>query len=163
MLISYGPAFSQTNIINKTVTYEEMYDDPYDVNKLFFQIQPLYGEFFRTNINAGFGLKADYYLKNKADFSLQFRKPYSKKTDFVRDLASKNNDFENSPKTFYILEAGGAYHFVDKQIDGKSRFVLFSKNYLKGNKWEAMNHENIQAPVKVRRIYALRAGGTPAS
>ena len=160
LLISSGPAFSQTNIINKTVTYEEMYDDPYDINKLFFQILPLYGEFFRTNINAGFGIKADYYLKNKADFTVQFRKPYSKKTDFVRDLASKNNDFENSPRTFYVVEGGGAYHFIDKQVDGKSRFVLFSKNYLKDNKWEAMAHENIQAPVKVRRIYAVRAGGT---
>ncbi len=159
-LLNCNRIFAQNTIINKTVTYEELYDDPNDINKLFFQVLPLYGEFFRTNINAGFGVKADYYLKNKAEFSAQFRKPYSRKTDFVRDNARENNDFENSPKTFYYLDVGGAYHIVDKVVDGKAKFILYSKNFQEGNKWESMEHENIQAPVKVRRVYGIRAGAT---
>ncbi|HYC87355.1 MAG TPA: hypothetical protein VEB86_19115, partial [Chryseosolibacter sp.] len=50
------------------VTYEELYDEPYSVNKLFLSFQPLYGELFVSNINAGFGLEANYYYKDKADF-----------------------------------------------------------------------------------------------
>lgn len=37
------------------VTFEELYDAPYDINQLFIGFQPMYGETFVTNINAGFG------------------------------------------------------------------------------------------------------------
>ena len=59
------------------VTYEELYDEPASINKLFVGLTPLYGELFVTNVNVGFGLDAKYYLKDKADFHGQFRKTYS--------------------------------------------------------------------------------------
>ena len=46
---------------NNAVTFEELYDEPYLVNKLFIGFQPLYGEVFATNVNAGFGIEASYY------------------------------------------------------------------------------------------------------
>ena len=150
---------AQDNVLNKAVTYEDIYDDPYDINKLFVHIIPIYGEFFRTNINAGFGVKADYYLGKKADFSFFFRKPYSKKADFVRYDAIQNSDFENTPKTYYLLELGGAYHIIDKEKDGKSKFILYSKSLQKPDQWESTIHEHVEAPVKVRQIYAARLGG----
>ncbi len=49
--------FAQGERTDKTaVTFEELYDEPYNINKLFVHLQPLYGEVFATNINAGFGL-----------------------------------------------------------------------------------------------------------
>ena len=54
------------------VTYEELYDEPYAINKLFVQFQPMYGELFVSNINAGFGLEATYFLKDKFTSSIKF-------------------------------------------------------------------------------------------
>jgi hypothetical protein len=51
--------FAQNDRKDKTaVTYEEIYDEPYSINKLFIQFQPVYGELFATNVNAGFGIEA---------------------------------------------------------------------------------------------------------
>ncbi len=48
--------FAQGERKDKTaVTYEELYDEPSSVNKLFVGIQPLYGELSSTNVNGGFG------------------------------------------------------------------------------------------------------------
>src|SRR3954470_23350260 len=90
------PAFSQGERKDKTaVTYEELYDEPYSINKLFVQFQPLYGELFVANVNAGFGLEASYYYKDKADFRASFRKTYSRKFfDFSRDLSLNNSDVD---------------------------------------------------------------------
>jgi hypothetical protein len=158
-LFTYGHILAQTSIINKTVTYEEVYNDPYDINRLFFHFQPVYGEFFRTNINIGFGLRADYSLKNKIDFAVQFRMPYGARFDFNRDNAQKNSNFENSPKAFLFMEAGGFYHIIDKETEGKSKFVLYSKSTIKQDQWESSVPEYVEAPVKIRRVYGVRAGG----
>ena len=61
----------------QAVTYEELYDEPYSINKLFIGFQPLYGELFATNVNAGFGIEASYYYKDKFDLKAHFRKTYS--------------------------------------------------------------------------------------
>ncbi|NJM25603.1 MAG: hypothetical protein HC859_09035 [Bacteroidia bacterium] len=46
--------FAQGERKDKTaVTYEEIYDEPYSVNKLFVQFQPLYGELFRYQCECG--------------------------------------------------------------------------------------------------------------
>ena len=74
----------------KTVTYEEVFDAPSDINKLFVGLQPLYGESFATNINVGFGLEAQYFWEDKADFRIHYRKTYSQKTDLERGRVVKN-------------------------------------------------------------------------
>src|SRR3954462_2500308 len=80
--------FAQERKDKTAVTYEELYDEPYSVNKLFVAFQPLYGELFVTNVNAGFGVEASYYYQDKADFKVQYRKTYSQHFfDFSRDLA----------------------------------------------------------------------------
>lgn len=141
-----------------TVTYEEFYDDPYAVNKLFIHFQPLYGELFVTNINAGFGLQADYYLKDKFDFRIHTRKAYSSTTDFSRDVAKKNSDVDNKPEVYNYYEFGGTYHIVDKEEDTETKVILYSKRY-KGKKWAARVPEDIKIPSKVRKIYGARLGG----
>src|SRR5882757_6255887 len=95
-------AFSQGDRKDKTaVTYEEIYDEPYSVNKLFVQFQPMYGELFVTNVNAGFGGEVTYYYQDKADFHAHFRKTYSQKFfDFNRDLAEKTSDLDNGTQIF---------------------------------------------------------------
>src|SRR5690606_13555849 len=66
------------------VTYEELFDDPYDLNTLFVHFQPLYMELFVTNVNAGFGLQVEYSHKDKLTFMAHARKTYAKETDFAR-------------------------------------------------------------------------------
>ena len=133
--------FAQGERKDKTaVTYEELYDEPSSVNKLFVGIQPLYGELFSTNVNAGFGAEVIYYHKDKMDFRAHFRKTYSQQFfDLARDLAVKKSDVENRAEVYNYFEIGATYHIrilkralkpkcffiriVIKEIDGPPEFL----------------------------------------
>lgn len=140
------------------VTYEEIYDEPYSVNKLFVHFQPLYGDIFASNVNAGFGFEASYYLRDKADFKAQFRKTYSQKFyDFSRDLAMKTSDVDNRAEVFNYYELGATYHFRDFEQSSKTKMFLYKKSY-RGNIWAARVPLNAEIPCKVRKIYGGRIG-----
>ncbi len=140
------------------VTYEEIYDEPYSVNKLFVHLQPLYGELFTTNVNAGFGLEASYYLKDKADFKAHFRRTYSSAFfDLAREQAKQSSEVDNEPTTFYYFEVGGTYHIKDFESSSKTKMFLYKKSYA-GNKWAARVPLNAEVPCKVRKIYGARLG-----
>src|SRR5258705_4481983 len=117
-----GAVLAQGTIDKTAVTFEELYDEPYSVNKLFVGFQPFYGEVFATNVNAGFGAEASYYYKDKMDFKAHFRKTYSSSFfDLNRDLALHNSSpgLKIQPEVFNYFELGGTYHFKDFQQDGK--------------------------------------------
>jgi hypothetical protein len=154
--------FAQDDRKDKTnaVTFEELYDDPYAVNKLFIGFQPFYGELFATNVNAGFGMEAMYYLKDKMDFKAQFRKTYSSSFyDFNRDLALHNSSpgLTMKPEVYNYFELGGTYHFKDSEEEGKTTIILFKKSY-KGNIWASRVPLHAEVPCKVRKIYGGRLG-----
>lgn len=153
-------AFGQDDRKDKTaVTYEELYDEPYSINKLFVGFQPLYGEVFATNINAGFGFDAQYFLKDKMNFKAHFRKTYSKTFyDFSRDLAQKISDVDNRTEVYNYYEFGATYHVKDFESSSKTKMFLFKNSY-KGNKWAARVPLNAEIPCKVRQIYGARLGG----
>jgi hypothetical protein len=151
--------FSQGERKDKTaVTYEEIYDEPYSVNSLFVQLQPLYGEFFGTNPTAGFGLESSYYLKDKLDFRAHFRKTYTEKFfDYSRDLANKNSNVDNKQVAFLYYELGATYHAKDFEQSSKTKMFLYKKSY-KGGLWAARVPLNAVIPCKVRKIYGVRLG-----
>jgi len=159
MLLSMS-VFGQGDRKDKTaVTYEEIYDEPYSVNKLFVQFQPLYGELFVTNVNAGFGLEASYYHRDKMDFRAHFRKTYGQGFyDFSRDLAAKNSSVENHAEVYNYFEVGATYHVKDFEGSGKTKMVLYKNSY-KGNKWAARVPLHAEVPCKIRKIYGVRFGG----
>ena len=159
-LVSFTGLFAQGERKDKTaVTYEEIYDEPYSVNKLFVGFQPLYGELFVANVNAGFGVEAAYYLRDKADFRAHFRKTYSQRFfDFSRDLAEKQSSLENRVEVFNYFELGGTYHFKDFEESSKTKMFLYKKSY-KGDKWAARVPLSADVPCKVRKIYGARLGG----
>src|SRR3989337_3633935 len=96
MLTFQVDLLAQDRSDNTAVTYEEIYDEPYAVNKLFIALQPLYGELFVTNVNAGFGAEAHYYFQDKADFRAHFRTTYSRQFfDLTRDVALNNSQMDN--------------------------------------------------------------------
>ncbi len=147
------------------VTFEELYDAPYEINKLFVQFQPIYGEMFVTNINAGFGLEASYYLKDKLDFRVSARKTYAKQFDVARDLAEKNsiftvdrNGISNVPEVFNYFELGATYHIKDFEKDSETSMYLYKKSY-KGDKWASRVPKQADIPSKVRKIIGARLGG----
>lgn len=152
--------FAQTDRKDKApVTYEELYDEPYSVNKLFIAFQPLYGELFVTNVNAGFGIEASYYYNDKADFKAHFRKAYGRQFfDFSRDLAMNNSDVDNRAEVFSYFEFGGTYHIRDFEESSKTKMFLY-KNTYKGNKWASRVPLEAEIPCKVRKIYGARLGG----
>ncbi len=158
--VSYqGSAQNQNlNTSAKTLTYEELYDTPYDINKLFVQVQPMYGELFSLNPNIGFGLKAQYYLKNQADFEATVRVPYVRNLDLTRNAAFRNSTVDNEAKAFSYYELLGTYHIRDEELDTETKFILFSKRY-KGDKWAATIPLYTVIPTKVRRIFGARFGG----
>jgi hypothetical protein len=149
---------AQNIIEDDSITYETFYDDPQHINKLYIHLQPVYGELFMTNVNLGYGLEVDYFLKNLFDFNVSFRKTYSQRSDFVRDVAEKNSEVLNDPKKFYFAEIGVAYHIIDREEASRAKFILYSKTFKYGNKWESMVPRHIQAPAQLRRIYGIRAG-----
>lgn len=171
LVLAFFQAFSQNDRKDKTaVTFEELYDEPYSVNKLFIGFQPLYGEVFATNVNAGFGVEASYYLKEKIDFKAHFRKSYSSSFfDINRDLALKDGPkyddgaqliqmSRTKPVGFIYFEAGATYHIKDFDISSKTKMVLYKNSY-KGDKWAARVPLRAEVPCKVRKIYGARLGG----
>ena len=153
-------SFSQEEQRDKNaVTYEEIYDEPYAINKLFIHFQPLYGEVFATNVNAGFGFEAQYYLQDKADFKAQYRQTYGRKFyDLNRDVATNVSDVDNRINAFNYLEIGATYHAKDFEKNSKTKMFLYKKIY-KRNTWAAMVPLNVEIPCKVRTIYGVRLGG----
>lgn len=142
------------------VTFEEIYDEPYAVNKLFIGFQPLYGEVFATNVNAGFGVEASYYYKDKLDFKAHFRKTYSSAFyDFNRHLAGQSNGpgITTKPEIFNYYEFGGTYHFKDFEASSKTKMILYKSTY-KGNRWASRVPLQAEVPCKVRKIYGGRLG-----
>ncbi len=155
-----GAVFAQGTKEKTAVTYEELYDEPYSVNKLFIGFQPLYGEVFATNVNAGFGIDGSYYYKDKMDFKAHFRKTYTSSFfDLNRDLALHNSSpgLKVQPQVFNYYELGGTYHIKDFEQDGKTTMVLY-KNTYKGNRWASRVPLHAEVPCKVRKIYGARLG-----
>lgn len=149
---------SSLNPKAKTLTYEELYDNPYDINKLFIHLQPFYGEFSALNTMAGVGFEVQYYLKNLLDFKGSARIPYARRTDLVRNSANKNSTVDNNVKGYASYEISGTYHIIDKEVDTETKFILYSKRY-KGDKWASTVPLHTIIPTKVRRIYGARLGG----
>jgi len=140
------------------VTFEELYDDPYAVNKLFVGFQPFYGELFATNINAGFGLDAHYYHHNKFNVKAQFRKTYSSKFfDFNRQLAGQNGAMTNEPEIFNYYEVGGTYHVKDFDVSSTTKIMLYKKKF-SANRLASSVPLQTEVPAKLRKIYGARAG-----
>jgi hypothetical protein len=151
--------FAQDRKDKAAVTYEELYDEPYSVNKLFVAFQPIYGELFATNVNAGFGAEAVYFHKDKADFRAHFRKTYSRQFyDFARDQSHNNSDVDNSTEVFNYFEFGGTYHVKDFEESSKTKMFLYKNSY-RGNKWASRVPLSAEVPCKVRKIYGARLGG----
>lgn len=140
------------------VTYEELYDEPYSINKLFVQFQPIYGDMFVTNITAGFGLEATYFLEDKAQFRAHARKAYASTFDFAREAAKRTSDVVNEPEIFNYYELGGTYHIKDFEQSSETKMVLYRKSY-KGDRWAARVPLSAEIPSKVRKIIGARLGG----
>jgi len=156
------PLFAQDQVKEQgninTPSYDEIYDDPYAINKLFIGFQPFYGELFATNINAGFGFEAHYFYKNKFDIKAQFRKTYSSKFyDFNRELAARNSVTDNTPEIFNYYEVGGTYHIKDFEVTSKTRVVL-RKQGATMNQRAASIPVTTEVTAALRNIIGVRAG-----
>lgn len=161
LLLIPGLAIAQGDRSDKSaVTFEELYDEPNNINKLFVHLQPLYGEIFATNINAGFGLQADYTIKNKVDLKANFRSTYgSAFFDLNRDQGKRTSEVDNRQKPFTYFEVGGTYHIKDYEKSSTTKIVLYKKSYT-GNKWAARVPLNAEVPCKVRQVIGGRLGAT---
>lgn len=157
LLLSSALVFGQTTE-KVAVTFDELYDEPYSINKLFIAFQPLYGEIFATNVNAGYGVEAQYYHKNKFNIKGQFRKSYSSKfLDFNRENALRNSTVENAPEVFNYFEFGGTYHIKDFDETSTAKIFLHQKK-IPRSKWASTVATFAEVPSKLRKIYGARLG-----
>ena len=140
------------------VTYEELYDEPYSISKLFVHFQPIYGELWKANVNAGFGLEVTYMWQDKMTFRAHARKSYTQKFDLARDLADRNNDMENAPNILNMYEFGATYHIKDFEKSSTTKMVLYKKSY-KDAIWAARVPLNAEVPCTLRKIVGARLGG----
>ncbi len=149
---------------DKTVTYDELYDSPYEINKLFVGFIPLYSDMFVTNINAGFGLDVSYYLADKLDFKASGRLPYYRATDFTNDLAVRTRETQtrlvtdNEPNTFTFFDLAVTYHIMDFEVDSESKVALYSKSN-RTDRTAARVPTPVRVPNKKRMVVGARAGG----
>jgi len=159
-------ALAQTQKEKPAVTYEELYDEPFSINKLFIGFQPLYGELFATNVNAGFGIEGSYYHKDKFDIKANFRRPYSSEFyDYNKQAFLKSQttsplpeaSISDKPQAFNYYEIGGTYHIKDFDQDSKTKMVLYKKSF-KGDRWASTVPLHAEIPCKVRKIYGARLG-----
>jgi len=159
LLISFNcVVFAQENTDAKTFTYEELYDNPFDISKLFIQVQPVYGEFYTTNVNAGVGFEMHYYHNDIFDVGVHFRTAYTKSFELTRQAADVNTTVDNDPRAYNYFELIGNYHVVDREEDTQTKFILYSKRY-QGSKWAATVPLHTVVPTKMRRVYGVRVGG----
>src|SRR6478736_1900564 len=168
LLIIPFVASAQTQKEKPAVTYEELYDEPFSINKLFIGFQPLYGELFTTNVNAGFGVEASYFHKDKFDIKAHFRKSYTSDFyDFNRQASLKVQEtlgpdpkayISDKPQPFNYYEIGGTYHIKDFDQESKTKMVLYKKSY-KGDLWAARVPLQAEVPSKLRKVYGARLGG----
>ncbi len=160
VLVSPFAATAQSESSEQTeeYNYDELYNDPGSVNRLFVGFQPIYGELFKTNVNAGFAIEGMYLLKNRATLRANFRMPYhSYFFDFARNNAKRNSNVGNTPATFIYVELGGTWHFRDFQVDDSTRISVFNKEIKRRDLAAASVHQ-ITVPCKVRKIYGGRLG-----
>ncbi|MDH5397195.1 MAG: hypothetical protein OEX02_03565 [Cyclobacteriaceae bacterium] len=155
LLIAYSPLQAQGS---EPVTYEDIYDEPENINKLFVAFQPIYGELWATNPSVGFGVDATYFLNNVAHFHVHARKAYHDKFEFSRYSALSNSDMQNDIGVLNHFEFGGAYHIKDFVENSETKFILYKKSY-RGRRWTARVPLNVVLPCKVRKIYGARLGG----
>jgi hypothetical protein len=156
--VSTASAQAPQNDQQNAVTFEQLYDEPYDVKKLFIGFQPLYAEVSATNTNAGFGGYVQYTHENKFSVTGQMRMTYgSAFFDFNHQLALNNSNVDNVPQLFRYFELGGNFHLKDFLETGKTKMTLYKSSY-KGNKWASRVPLQTQVPAKVRRIIGARLG-----
>ncbi|MBK8290450.1 MAG: hypothetical protein IPK96_05315 [Flammeovirgaceae bacterium] len=128
VFLNQGLVYAQGQDEKAAVVFDELYDEPYSINKLFIGFQPLYGELFATNVNAGYGVEAQYYHKNKFDIKGHFRKSYSSKFyDFNREVALKNSNVSNTPEIYNYYELGGTFHVKDFDVSSKTKIFLHKR------------------------------------
>lgn len=159
LILSFSAwSYAQDSVRTPVVTYDGVGDNPYDINKLWIHLQPVYGELFVTNVNIGFGLQVDYQAASKLGLTAQWRRAYAQPTDFAREVAQKNQDNNDNNQVFNYLELGGTIHLSDQISNGKSKIILYSKRY-QGKKWANRVPELLVIPSQVRKVYGLRWGG----
>jgi hypothetical protein len=159
VFLNQSLVYAQGQDEKAAVVFDELYDEPYAINKLFIGFQPLYGELFATNVNAGYGVEAQYYHKNKFDIKGHFRKSYSSKFyDFNREVALKNSNVSNTPEIYNYYELGGTFHVKDFDVSSKTKIFLHKKN-TSANQWAATVPLYAEVPSKLRKIYGVRLGG----
>lgn len=141
-----------------TITYEEIYDDPYDINKLFVALEPAIGDVQVANVMTGFGLEATYLMDKSADIRAHVRFPYYQGTDMARNAAENSPHFSGRARSYFYAEVGGTYHIWDKEEESSSHIALYSNSY-KGNEWTAMVPKKTEVPNKQREILGARLGG----
>lgn len=165
--IRFGLFFSALLLISQclvaqeekaAVVFDELYDEPYSINKLFIGFQPFYGELFATNVNAGFGAEARYYHKKAFEINAHFRKTYSSSFfDFNRELASKNSSVSNKSEIYNYYEFGGTYHIKDFDISSSAKIFLHRKT-MGRSRWAATVPQYAEIPSKLRKVYGARFG-----
>jgi len=139
-------------------TYEELYDAPDQINKLFLQFQPISGEFWKSNPNIGFGIEATYFIKKVARIRAAFRRPYADQFDMYRYNGRVNSSLDNEVTPYKYFELGGTYHIKDFTSNTETKLPLYKKSY-RGARWAARVPDRIPVACTLRQIIGVRTGG----
>lgn len=133
-------------------------DDPGALHRLQLGIQPLYGESSGTGSHAGYGLDILYRVQRRLDLRFQFRKPWSAQLyDQSRDDARRNSNTTNSLVSLSYVEAGMAFHLVDRRTIDTLDIPLKERG-LQGQTWDNPSRQIALVPATRRTLTSLRLG-----
>jgi hypothetical protein len=86
------------------------------------------------------------------------RRSYYRGSDLSFGIGEKTKSVDNKLVPLTYVEAGAAYHIIDKADDGEAKIIIYTKRYSEG-KWASTVPEYVMVPSKVRKIVGIRAGG----
>lgn len=158
---------------SKDIVFDQVYNNPSEVKRLFLGLMPAYADMFTTNVNLGVGVDAHIFPKKlgvgglqneNKKYSLHFhaRTTYASQTDLNRFLHSENtaaftaNEF-GSPGWYVYAEGGYAYHFYDNVAEDNIKLpVTSTRRDLKKAASEV--NDIFEVTVDKRTLVTARAG-----
>lgn len=144
------------NVYSQNINYSIRSDDPYDLKRAVIHLDPFYVDAWGTNMNIGWGIRADYIFNKQLNFALTFRRAYLDKN--AGEHMDGNLMYATSGLSKYIfVEPVVNYTLADYTKRAYLRIVLSSSSYTVGN-YRYTNTKFINVPGTARHVFSARGG-----
>jgi|GEM_PF-2372136 len=155
---------------NRVVNYKTVFDDPYDLNQLWINLNPISVQAGSDNVSLGYGLQTRIMASKSLQFVGGFHTSYTPATDIMGNSARANAGIKVSPapgrqeqtyrqlntfNPFTTIELVAQYAVYDAEKKGSSVIMLTSQ---KSRVMEFTTADEIVVDSRRRRVVGVRLG-----